>query len=123
MTRREANQARPERRAERLSLAPAAAKLNTRQGQSQFKNETNMEQKAILDSDPVAVEIVTEVRREVVLLKARALQNAIFNSANFSSITTDEKGVIQIFNVGVERWCRGYPIPRNVALSRRVYSH
>jgi PAS domain S-box-containing protein len=31
------------------------------------------------------------------------LQNAIFNSANFSSIATDEKGVIQIFNVGAER--------------------
>src|SRR5437763_10450123 len=45
----------------------------------------------------------TEVRREAALLKAGALQNAIFNSANFSSIATDEKGVIQIFNVGAER--------------------
>src|SRR5436190_3196718 len=36
-------------------------------------------------------------------LKAGALQNAIFNSANFSSIATDEKGVIQLFNVGAER--------------------
>jgi PAS domain S-box-containing protein len=49
------------------------------------------------------MKIVTEVRREEVLLKAGALQNAIFNSANFSSIATDEKGVIQIFNVGAER--------------------
>ncbi len=40
---------------------------------------------------------------EETLLKAGALQNAIFNSANFSSIATDEKGVIQIFNVGAER--------------------
>jgi PAS domain S-box-containing protein len=32
-----------------------------------------------------------------------ALQNAIFNGANFSSIATDAKGVIQIFNVGAER--------------------
>src|ERR1700755_957832 len=40
---------------------------------------------------------------EDVLLKAGALQNAIFNSANFSSIATDAKGVIQIFNVGAER--------------------
>jgi PAS domain S-box-containing protein len=31
------------------------------------------------------------------------LQRAIFNSANFSSIATDAKGVIQIFNVGAER--------------------
>src|SRR3954471_4486118 len=37
------------------------------------------------------------------LLKMGALQSAIFNSANFSSIATDEKGVIQIFNVGAER--------------------
>src|ERR1700691_4266968 len=46
---------------------------------------------------------VTEVRREAALLKTGALQDAIFNSANFSSIATDEKGVIQIFNVGAER--------------------
>ncbi len=31
------------------------------------------------------------------------MQTAIFNSANFSSIATDAKGVIQIFNVGAER--------------------
>src|ERR1035437_2451096 len=37
------------------------------------------------------------------MLKTGALQNAIFNSANFSSIATDAKGVIQIFNVGAER--------------------
>ena len=40
---------------------------------------------------------------EEVLLKAGGLQSAIFNSANFSSIATDAKGVIQIFNVGAER--------------------
>lgn len=37
------------------------------------------------------------------LLKAGSLQDAIFNSANFSSIATDAQGVIQIFNVGAER--------------------
>src|SRR6266550_3730217 len=40
---------------------------------------------------------------EDALLNAGALQNAIFNSANFSSIATDANGVIQIFNVGAER--------------------
>jgi PAS domain S-box-containing protein len=40
---------------------------------------------------------------EEAVLKAGALQRAIFNSANFSSIATDAKGVIQIFNVGAER--------------------
>jgi PAS domain S-box-containing protein len=49
------------------------------------------------------VEVITEVRRKEVVLKMEALQNAILNSANFSSIATDEKGVIQIFNVGAER--------------------
>jgi PAS domain S-box-containing protein len=42
-------------------------------------------------------------RAEAALLKAGALQSAIFNSANFSSIATDANGVIQIFNVGAER--------------------
>jgi PAS domain S-box-containing protein len=37
------------------------------------------------------------------LLKASALQDAIFNSVNFSSIATDADGVIQIFNVGAQR--------------------
>ena len=52
----------------------------------------------------LAMEDVTARRQaEEALLEAGALQNAIFNSANFSSIATDEKGVIQIFNVGAER--------------------
>jgi PAS domain S-box-containing protein len=62
-----------------------------------------MEQNVIFNCEPVAVQIVNEFRREEALLKAGALQDAIFNSANFSSIATDEKGVIQIFNVGAER--------------------
>jgi len=49
------------------------------------------------------VEVIAEDRRKEALLKTGALQSAIFNSANFSSIATDEKGVIQIFNVGAER--------------------
>ena len=44
------------------------------------------------------------ILRDITVRKqAEALQNAIFNSANFSSIATDAKGVIQIFNVGAER--------------------
>src|SRR5690242_18093164 len=60
-----------------------------------------MKQKAV----PVAgtVEVITEVERQQVLLKTGALQRAIFNSANFSCIATDAKGVIQLFNVGAER--------------------
>jgi PAS domain S-box-containing protein len=44
-----------------------------------------------------------EYRTSEILFKAGALQDAILNSANFSSIATDEKGVIQIFNIGAER--------------------
>jgi len=44
-----------------------------------------------------------DAQHQEVLLKAGALQSAIFNSAYFSSIATDAKGVIQIFNVGAER--------------------
>src|ERR1700688_1754813 len=50
-----------------------------------------------------AGDVTLRKQAEEVLLKAGALQRAIFNSANFSSIATDAKGVIQIFNVGAER--------------------
>jgi PAS domain S-box-containing protein len=43
------------------------------------------------------------------LLKSGALQDAIFNSANFSSIATDAQGVIQLFNVGAQRML-GYTV-------------
>ncbi|MDB6167796.1 MAG: hypothetical protein JWM88_660, partial [Verrucomicrobia bacterium] len=54
-------------------------------------------------SDAIAVESVVELSRRLAILKAGALQNAILNSTNFSSIATDAQGVIQIFNVGAER--------------------
>jgi len=57
---------------------------------------------AILD-EPGKAEGMTEVRRQEALLKTGALQNAILTSANFSIIATDEKGIIQLFNVGAER--------------------
>src|SRR6202011_1120768 len=50
-----------------------------------------------------AGDVSSRKQAEEVLLKAGALQRAIFNSANFSSIATDAQGVIQIFNVGAER--------------------
>jgi PAS domain S-box-containing protein len=45
----------------------------------------------------------SELRRQTALLKTGALQYAILTSANFSIIATDEKGIIQLFNVGAER--------------------
>jgi signal transduction histidine kinase len=55
------------------------------------------------DNQKLLAEMNERMQAEEVLLKAGALQRAIFNSANFSSIATDALGVIQIFNVGAER--------------------
>jgi PAS domain S-box-containing protein len=52
---------------------------------------------------PEGAPLSIDRRHTEALLDAGALQSAIFNSANFSSIATDAKGVIQIFNVGAER--------------------
>ncbi len=57
----------------------------------------------IIELSLQVAEGITELRRQETLLKTGALQNAILNSANFSSIATDEEGVIQLFNVGAER--------------------
>ena len=54
-------------------------------------------------STAAAVDVGIDVRHREALLNTGALQGAIVNSANFSSIATDAKGVIQILNVGAER--------------------
>ena len=61
------------------------------------------EQDAIIGYLLIGTDNTARKQAEEALLKAGALQRAIFNSANFSSIATDAKGVIQIFNVGAER--------------------
>ncbi|MCC7200093.1 MAG: response regulator [Gammaproteobacteria bacterium] len=45
----------------------------------------------------------TDLQRKSSLLKTAALQNSILGSATFSIIATDEKGIIQLFNLGAER--------------------
>ena len=57
----------------------------------------------VLAADAGKMDGSADVRRQNALLKAGALQNAILTSANFSIIATDEKGIIQLFNVGAER--------------------
>jgi PAS domain-containing protein len=59
--------------------------------------------RAVLDFVDGIVEDNSEIKHQKAFLKASALQSAILNSANFSSIATDEKGVIQLFNIGAER--------------------
>jgi signal transduction histidine kinase/ActR/RegA family two-component response regulator len=68
-----------------------------------------MGQTGIAKDDPLAAEVAAEVRSRELLLKVGALQDAIFSSANFSIIATDERGVIQLFNVGAERML-GYAV-------------
>jgi signal transduction histidine kinase len=58
---------------------------------------------AVAGSALIGTDNTARKQAEEALLKAGALQRAIFNSANFSSIATDAHGVIQIFNVGAER--------------------
>ena len=60
-------------------------------------------QNAIIGYLLIGTDNTARKQAEAALLKAGALQSAIFNSANFSSIATDANGVIQIFNVGAER--------------------
>ena len=54
-------------------------------------------------NDEVARNIVIKDRRGGGLLEAGALHDAILNSVGFSSIATDDRGVIQIFNAGATR--------------------
>jgi PAS domain S-box-containing protein len=61
------------------------------------------DQNAIIGYLLIGTDNTARKQAEEALIKAGALQGAIFNSANFSSIATDAKGVIQIFNVGAER--------------------
>ncbi|MEK6703648.1 MAG: PAS domain S-box protein [Planctomycetota bacterium] len=60
-------------------------------------------QDAIIGYLLIGTDNTARKQAEEALSKAGALQSAIFNSANFSSIATDARGVIQIFNVGAER--------------------
>ncbi|WP_332855210.1 response regulator [Duganella sp. S19_KUP01_CR8] len=52
---------------------------------------------------PDGSDVHVESARKNALIKTSALQDAIINNVYFSSIATDEKGVIQIFNRGAER--------------------
>ncbi len=52
---------------------------------------------------PDSTDVHMESARKNALIKTSALQDAIINNVYFSSIATDEKGVIQIFNRGAER--------------------
>ena len=64
---------------------------------------TTISDPRISDRAPQALKPVAEAQGAAAQLIAGALQNAMLNSVNFSSIATDTKGVIQIFNVGAER--------------------
>jgi PAS domain S-box-containing protein len=80
--------------------------LQSHQVDLEIQNEKLRETYAELQEETSQrLEAVEELRKNELLMVQQngALQRAIFNSANFSSIATDAKGVIQIFNVGAER--------------------
>ena len=93
------------------SIKSLATKKVARAGQETLQSEVKAkkiqlggEDNTDVDVHDAAIEEITKRRQaEEALLNAGALQRAIFNSANFSCIATDAKGVIQIFNVGAER--------------------
>jgi two-component system sensor histidine kinase/response regulator len=58
---------------------------------------------SVIGDAAISVDGLADGRQQEARLTAQALQKAIFNSANFSGIATDAKGVIQLFNVGAER--------------------
>jgi PAS domain S-box-containing protein len=78
-----------------------SAYLIYREAQHRLTNLVHLETQHVLAVQEEANKQLLQA--EKALLKAGDLQAAIFNSANFSSIATDAKGVIQIFNVGAER--------------------
>ena len=95
---RESSRRAPDSRGTTPKSAPRAGKPGHRPA---IRNKTS--HLAILKPVAGTAEGILEVRRQEALLTTGALQDAILNSANFSSIATDAKGVIQIFNVGAER--------------------
>jgi PAS domain S-box-containing protein len=84
-----------------LLCALLSAYLIYREAQHRLTNLVHLETQHVLAVQEEANKQLQQA--EKALLKAGDLQAAIFNSANFSSIATDAKGVIQIFNVGAER--------------------
>src|SRR5690348_5051107 len=82
-------------------LAPPHAHLSDQGRRRTFMRASMSSEKH--DSRPHRTSKVAPGDRQSSLLKAGALQSAILNSANFSIIATDDKGIIQLFNVGAER--------------------
>ncbi|MFT5084527.1 MAG: PAS domain S-box-containing protein [Lentisphaeria bacterium] len=91
-----------------MSICAAAFMLLIyRNTQQQLKYIILTETKRLLDAQEATNKELQQAysaikAREKASIEEGALQRAIFNSANFSSIATDAKGVIQIFNVGAE---------------------
>jgi PAS domain S-box-containing protein len=95
------------RSSQRFFTSPSGASCNLCRGRGPKIESghgiTNSPPAPVADHAPSLVFGNVAGQTEESIVKADALQRAIFNSANFSSIATDAKGVIQIFNVGAER--------------------
>ena len=79
---------------------------------------------AKLIHEPTSPEGITDAADDIIctrlqeaLRKTGVLQKAVFKSSNFSSIVTDDKGIIRILNVGAERTLCQEVIARAKSLS------
>ncbi len=75
--------------------------------QAESKNETSPHEELDSEEPTLTNDEYSDAQKNAadknLLEQTVSLQNAIFNSANFVSVATDAKGVIQIFNVGAQR--------------------
>ena len=70
-------------------------------GDSSAHEEVDAEEPTLTNNEYSGAQ--RDVADKNLLEQTVSLQNAIFNSANFVSVATDAKGIIQIFNVGAQR--------------------
>jgi PAS domain S-box-containing protein len=93
-------------------IDPSSTKLLKKEAQGQKKDGAQFPleittSEMLLNGERFFTSILRDISAKKIaeekLAKDGALQAAIFNSANFSSIATDASGVIQIFNIGAER--------------------
>ena len=66
-----------------------------------FSAHPVLQRRPLITSIKTTINSTDHLHRQA-LLKTGALQNAILTSASFSIIATDEKGIIQLFNIGAE---------------------
>jgi len=84
---------------------------------TQFIYETNSPESNTVAADN---DDIICARLQKALRQTGGLQKAVFNSVNFSSIVTDDKGIIRILNIGAERTLYHEVVARAKALRTKL---